>query len=61
MAKTLGSHGGQKSVQSRFKGKSKEEISAMMSEVRKTKFTSGQTLVDGLNHAVLEEQNRLKR
>lgn len=34
LAKQLGSRGGKKSVQARFKGKTKKEISDMMSKVR---------------------------
>jgi copper chaperone CopZ len=37
IAKQLGSLGGKKSVDSRFKGKTKEEISEIMSKVRLTK------------------------
>lgn len=35
IAKSLGSVGGKKSAESRFKGKTKEEISEMMSKIRK--------------------------
>ena len=38
LAKKLGSRGGKKSVESRFKGKSKAEISEMMSKVRRNKL-----------------------
>ena len=58
IAKMLGSRGGKKSVESRFEGKTKAEISEMMSKVRSLKpeeFTSSQTLVDCLNAAVLED------
>lgn len=37
-AKLLGSNGGKKSVQSRFKDKTKDEISAMMRSIRLTKL-----------------------
>jgi hypothetical protein len=35
IAKQLGSAGGKKSVETRFKGKSKKEISEIMSNIRK--------------------------
>ena len=60
MARQLGSRGGKKSVQSRFKSKSKKEISEMMKKVRKGKFTESQDLVDCLNCSVLEEQQNSK-
>jgi hypothetical protein len=55
IAQQLGSRGGKKSVQSRFTGKSKEEISELMKKVRKGKFTDSQVLVDCLNEAVRED------
>ena len=38
IAKQLGNIGGKKSVESRFKGKSKAEISKMMSDVRRNRL-----------------------
>lgn len=56
IAKKLGSVGGKKSVKSRFKGKTKEEISQIMKKVKGSKksFTPSNKMVETLNRVVLK-------
>lgn len=47
----MGKKGGKNSVKNRFAKKSKDEISDIMSKVRKGKFTSSKKMVDLLNES----------
>lgn len=67
IAKQLGSRGGKKSAEVRYRGKSKEEISEIMSKLKKGKLTKKEEkeftktvegMVENLNKNVLISQQR---